>query len=114
MRQFLHWSELPGHLVPEEGQEDEKGYPASWGRAFAIILASVLWEWLLQPLGFLIVMPLYLLVSSWVMGVRSWVKIIGFSAIYTFSTWVMFGPILGIRIPLGPLEPLARSLRLII
>ena len=29
VRQLLNWSELPGHLVPEEGQEDEKGYPAS-------------------------------------------------------------------------------------
>jgi len=112
-RQLLHWSELPGHLVPEEGQEDEKGYPATWVRAFGIMLLSVLWGWLLKPLGFLIATPLYLFVSSWVMGERSWGSIIAFSVIFTASIWVIFGPVLGIRFPLGPLSHLALSLGLI-
>jgi len=113
VRQLLHWSELPGHLVPEEGQEDEKGYPATWVRAFVIILLSVLWAWLLNPLGFLIVTPLYLFVSSWVMGERSWGSIIAFSVIFSVSIWVIFGPLLGIRFPLGPLSHLALSLGLV-
>jgi putative tricarboxylic transport membrane protein len=113
VRQLLTWSKLPGYLVPEEGQEDEKGYPVSAVRAFGIIVLSVLWMWLLKPLGFLIVTPLYLLVSSLVMGERSWVQIIAFSVIFTVSVWVIFGPILGIRFPLGPLTHLAFSLGLI-
>ena len=113
VRQLLHWSELTGHLVPEEGQEDEKGYPATWVRAFGIILLSVLWAWLLNPLGFLIATPLYLFLSSWVMGERSWGSIIAFSVIFAVSIWVIFGPILGIRFPLGPLSHLALSLGLV-
>ena len=112
-RQLLTWSELPGHLVPEEGQADEKGYPASWVRAISIILLSVVWNWLLRPLGFLIITPLYLLAALWCMNVRSWRKLIGFSIIFTVTTWGIFGPLLGVRFPLGPLDHLARSLGLI-
>jgi hypothetical protein len=113
VRQLLHWSELPGHLVPEEGQEDEKGYPATWVRSFGVILLSVLWAWFLRPLGFLIATPLYLFFSAWVMGERSWGSIIAFSVIFSASIWVIFGPVLGIRFPLGPLNHLALSLGLI-
>jgi len=113
IRQLLHWSELPGHLVPEEGQEDEKGYPATWVRAFGVILLSVLWAWVLKPLGFLIATPLYLFFSAWAMGERSWGSIIAFSVIFSASIWVIFGPVLGIRFPLGPLSHLALSLGLI-
>ena len=112
VRQLLTWSKLPGHLVPEEGQEDEKGYPASWIRCFLVILLSFLWEWLLKPLGFLIITPLYLFVSAWIMGEREWGKIIAFSIIFTFTNWIIFGPLLGIRFPLGPLEHLALLLGL--
>jgi len=77
VQQLLSWSKLPGHLVPEEGQEDEKGYPISAARAMGIILLSAVWEWLLDPLGFLIITPLYLIACSWVMSVRSWMKVIG-------------------------------------
>jgi hypothetical protein len=107
---FLSWSQLPGHLVVEEGQEDEKGYPTSWARAIGVIFVSGLWGWFLKPLGFLFVTPLYLLVTLWIMGVRSWVKLTLFTVIYTVTAWVIFGPLLGSRLPLGPLTPLAESL----
>jgi hypothetical protein len=110
---LLSWSQLPGHLVPEEGQEDEQGYPASWARAIGVIFVSLLWGWLLKPLGFLFITPVYLSVTLWIMGVRSWVKIAAFTIIYTVTAWVIFGPLLGSRIPLGPLTALARSLGLI-
>ena len=113
VRQLSNWSELPGHLVPEEGQADEKGYPASAVRAFGIIGLSVLWMWLLKPLGFLIVTPLYLLISSLIMGERAWVQMISFSLIFTVGTWVILGPLLGVRFPLGPLTHLAFWLGLI-
>ena len=113
VRQLLHWSELPGNLVPEEGQVDEEGYPASWVRAFSIIVLSVLWEWLLKPLGFLLVTPPYLLLASWCMGVRSWKKLIGFSIIYTVVSWAAFVA-MGVRLPLGPLTHFALSLGIIV
>ena len=114
VQQLLIWPELPGHLVPEEGQADEKGHPSSWARAVSIVFLSVIWQWLLEPLGFLFITPLYLVACSWVMAVRSWTKIIGFSIIFSVATWVIFGPMLGMRLPLGPLEPFARSLGLIL
>jgi len=114
LRQLLNWSKLPGHLVPEEGQEDEKGYPFSAARAIGIILLSFLWGWLLRPLGFLIVTPLTMCAASMVMGVRSWRNTILFSILFSVAMWVVFGVYLNIRYPLGPLEHLARSLRLIL
>ena len=114
VRQLLTWRVLPGHLVPEEGQEDERGYPSSAIRAIIIILLSMLWELLLDPLGFLIITPLYLVACSLVMGVRSWRKIIGFSLVYSVASWFGFGSLLGVRLPLGPFDHLARSLGLIL
>ena len=111
---LLSWSQLPGHLVPEEGQEDEQGYPASWARAIGVIFASMLWAWLLKPLGFFIVTPLYLVATVLIMGDRSRVKIIAYALIYTVTAWIIFGPLLGVRIPLGPLTRLARSWGLIL
>jgi hypothetical protein len=112
-RQFRSWLEIPGNFVPEEGQEDEKGYPASAVRAISIMLLSFLWAWLLRPLGFLISTPLCLLIASWIMHVRSWPKVIAFSMIFSVANWYVFGPVLGIRLPLGPLEDFALSLGLI-
>jgi hypothetical protein len=110
VQQLLNWSKLPGHLVPEEGQEDETGYPISATRAIGIMVLSALWEGFLPSMGYLIITPLYLFACSWVMSVRSWNKVIGFSVIYTISSWVIFGPLLGVRMPLGPFGPLFESL----
>jgi putative tricarboxylic transport membrane protein len=104
------WSSLPGHLIPNEGKEDEEGYPASWLRAFSIMAASMLWVWLLAPLGYLIVTLLFLMAFSLCLGERSWVKIIGFSTIYTLATWYIFSQPLKIQLPLGPLYNLFMSL----
>ena len=113
VQQFLHWSELPGHLMPEEGQGDEKGYPASAFKAIALIVLSMLWGWLLRWWGFLIITPLYLVACGWVMSMRSWKQNVIFSVVYAVSSWLIFGPLFAIRLPLGPLEPFARSLGII-
>jgi hypothetical protein len=109
---LITWSKLPGNCVPEEGQEDEKGYPVSWVRCMLVILLSFMWEWFLIPLGLLIVTPLYLILCLWVMGERSWVILIVFSIIFTLANWITFGPLLGIRFPLGPLTNFLYSLGL--
>jgi putative tricarboxylic transport membrane protein len=99
-------------LVPAEGKDDDEGYPASWIRAWAVIVAAWLSTWLLQPLGFLVSTTLFLLVFLLVMGVRSWKMLIGFPTIYTLVTWYIFSQLLKIILPLGPLTRLARSLGL--
>jgi putative tricarboxylic transport membrane protein len=113
VRQLWTWNALPGHLVPEEGQTDEEGLPASWVRAFSIIGLSVLWEWLLIPVGYFFITPIYLVIASRCMSVQSWVKIIAFSIIFTLVVWICFGLLMGARFPFGPLEPWARSVGLI-
>ena len=106
------WSALPGLLVPAEGKDDEQGHPASWIRAFSIIFASMLWVFLLGPLGFLIVTPLFLLAVLLLMGMRSMVKSIAFSTVGTLMLWYVFSQPLNIILPLGLLAPFFRSLGL--
>ena len=106
------WSGLPGNLVPGEGKEDEKGHPASWIRAWSVIVATWLLIWLVKPLGFLISMPLFLLAFLLIMGMRSWKMLIGFPIIFTLVTWYVFSQPLGVILPLGPITPFARSLGL--
>jgi protein-S-isoprenylcysteine O-methyltransferase Ste14 len=106
------WSVLPGHLVPSEGHEDEEGHPASWVRAFSIILAAWLSVWLQRSLSYLIATPLFLFVALWFLGVRSWGKLIAFPIIFTLAVWCIFSQVLGFVIPLGFLTPFARSLGL--
>jgi hypothetical protein len=107
------WSAMPGNLVPEEGQTDEEGYPASTIRYSGIVLASLLWVWLVKPLGFLFAMPLALLAMILFMNVRSRMKLIAFPILFTLVTWVAFSQLLGIIMPLGPLTSFARSLGLV-
>jgi len=107
------WSAMPGHFVPEEGQEDEEGYPASAIRYSGIALASLLWVWLVKPLGFLIVTPLVLLAMLLLMNVRSRMKLITFPILFTVLAWLVFAQLLGIIMPLGPLTAFARSLGLV-
>jgi hypothetical protein len=53
-----------------------------------------------------------MLVFLLVMGVRSWMQIIGFPTIFTLATWYIFSQVLQIILPLGPLAPFLRSLGL--
>ena len=110
--QFKIWSALPGHLVPAEGRTDEEGHPASWVRAFSIVLVSLLWAWFLKPLGYLIATPLFVLVGSILLGLRSRAMIIGFPIIFSILTWYVFSQFFEIRLPLGPLMSFVRSLGL--
>lgn len=107
------WSAMPGNLVPDEGgQADEEGYPASALRYMGVALASLLWVWLIKPLGFLIATPLFLLALSLFMNVRSRTKLIAFPILFTLLTWVAFSQVLSVIMPLGPLTSFARSLGL--
>ena len=109
---LLTWSRFPGNFIPMEGKEDDEGHPASWIRAWVVIVAAWLSTWLLKPLGFLLATPPFLLLFLLVMGVRSWGRLIGYPIIYTLVTWYIFSQPLRVILPLGPLTPLARSLGL--
>jgi len=113
--QIRSWSAIPGRLVVSEAQkEDEEGYPASWKRAFGIILAATIAALLWVPLGYVLVTPFFMIAALLIMGERSWKKIIIFSFIFGLASWYLFHQILVFMIPMGILEPLARSLGLIL
>ena len=113
--QIRSWSAIPGRLVVSEAQkEDEEGYPTSWKRAFGIILAATIAALLWEPLGYVLVTPFFMIAALLIMGERSWKKIIIFSFIFGLASWYLFHQILVFMIPMGILEPLARSLGLIL
>ena len=107
------WSAIPGNFVLSEGHDDEEGHPASWKRAFGVIVAAWLWVLLLKSLGYLIVTPLFLFAYLLIMDVHSRLKIVFFPTLYTLITWYIFSQLLKIILPLGPLTSFARSLGLI-
>ena len=109
---LISWSALPGNLVPNDGQLDEEGYPASTLRYFATALSALLWVWLMKPLGFIIVTPLFMLALIFLMGTRSKMKLIAFPTLFSFMLWYAFSQPLHVILPLGPLTRIARSLGL--
>ena len=113
--QIRNWSAIPGNLVVSEAQkEDEEGYPTSWKRAFGIILAATIAALLWVPVGYVLVTPFFMIAALLIMGERSWKKIIIFSFIFGLASWYLFHQILVFMIPMGILEPLARSLGLML
>jgi len=113
VRQFITWSELPGHLVPEEGQEDERDMrplPPVPSESYFFYHMGVV----VETARFSDRYPLLPVAFLFAYGVRARLKMVVFSIILTLIFWVIFGPVLGIRLPLGPLETLARKWGLIL
>lgn len=104
------WSSQKDHIVPSEGGEDEADFPASALRAWSLIVAVLGLAALWNPLGFLIAMPLFLVSALWIMGGRNVSSIIVTAVLFTGLVYVIFAQVLGVRIPVGPLTPLFRSL----
>jgi hypothetical protein len=112
--QVRSWSEIPGRfVVSEAAKEDEEGYTASWKRTFAVVLAATISALLWESIGYVIMTPLFMIVALLIMGERSWKKIIMFGLIFGLVSWYLFHQILVFMIPMGILEPLARSLGLL-
>jgi hypothetical protein len=109
---LITWSVIPGDLAPGEGHEDEEGHPSSWVRAFSIMLTAWISVVLMKSVGYLIATPLFMIVASWVMGMRDWKKLIGFPVLYTLVSWYIFSQPLQFVVPLGFLTPFFRSLGL--
>lgn len=112
IRRLVTWKYFPGVLVVSEGKDDDPGRPTWTARPFLIFALAAIWALFLKAVGFLILTPPLLFLMLWLMGVRSWVKLIGFSLIFALTIWIIFSQILNIIIPLGPLSQLARDLGL--
>ncbi len=104
------WSHQSHHMVRSEGTDDEPEYPTLAARAWALIAATAALAALWNPLGFLIAMPLFLVGALWIMGKRRPLSMILISLLFTGVVYLIFAQVLGVRIPVGPLTPLFRSL----
>ena len=103
------WSALPGNLVLGEGHEDEEGLPSSWTRVFGIVIVTFLAMALMPYLGYLIAIPIFMIMAVWLMGARTWALVVWFPLIYTIVTWYIFSQPLQFVIPLGFLAPIFRA-----
>lgn len=97
IRKYGKWS-------PEEGISDEPEYPSSKWRALIFIAGCFVFILLMQPLGFLISMPLAIVAALWSMDYANWTRrivvAIGFN-IFAFATFEL---VLGVPLPAGPIE----------
>ena len=96
------WKTQKGHMMPAEGETDEEGYPASALMAASVIGISILYAILLNPLGYLITTPLYLIGGMVILKERKWGWIVLFAVGFTVVFYMAFAQILNMPIPVGP------------
>ncbi len=65
-----------------------------------IVVYALLWE----PVGFLFISPFALFVLTYLMGKRDWKMMIVVSILMPIVTWAIFRYLLGITLPMGPLD----------
>jgi hypothetical protein len=104
------WSQQAHHMVRNEGSADEIEYPASALRAWGLVAIVAIYAGLFEVLGYLIATPAFLMAALAVMGKRNWVGIVLVAVIFSVASYLVFAQALGVRIPVGPLTPLFRSL----
>ena len=113
-QRLMSWRSEPGNIVEAEGSEDEAGHPASAARAGLLILSTLVYAWLLQPLGYLIATPLFIAATLVLLRVRGVVKLAAISLIFTLVAYLVFAQLLEVRIPVGPFTTWFREMGWII
>lgn len=109
-RRMIRWRAFPRRGISAEGIADEPGYPASAARSLIAMATALAWALLLEEAGFLLVTPPAMLVWLWMMNIRSAAMLLGFSVGFPLVVWSVFALVLGVGIPLGPFNEIARSL----
>lgn len=96
---------------PNETGDDDR-YPASSLQAFKIIALSIVYAILMGPLGYLISSALFISACMWAVGSKTRSMLIAFPIVYSIGTWALFGVLLNVRLPHGPLTALIKALNL--
>jgi len=94
------------YQVASEGNEDEPDYPASGLRAMTLIGLCALYTLVLNPIGFLVATPPFVVLALMLMGERKPVLSTVTAVIFTVVTYVLIDTILGGRLPDGLLTGL--------
>lgn len=111
-----HWRALrrgAGHLTDPEGSPDTEGVPASLIRAAALAGLCFAYALLFNPLGYLLATPPFIIAALAVLNQRRWLTNVLIAVTFTLIAYVVFGHVLGVRLPHGPLTQLFRDLGLI-
>jgi hypothetical protein len=106
---------LRAGLSPEavaQGNEDEPGYPASARRAGAMMAATFAYPILIDPIGYSLASFLYIVAGLLIYNERRWWGV-PLALVYALGTFWIFGVILRVPLPGGPVEQLLLQLGLI-
>jgi putative tricarboxylic transport membrane protein len=85
---------------------DEPGHPASASRAVGFWAMTAAYVILLPSAGYLLTTPVYMAGGMWLLGIRRWWLIAAVAVGGTVIQYGLFASLLGVLLPLGPLEPL--------
>ena len=103
-RRLARWK-TESTIVPAEGTRDEPDVPASTARSMVIWVLCFAYVALLETVGFLILTPFLLATLLWIMGVRRPLRVVLLSLGAVAVVFGIFDVLLGVRLPLGPLDP---------
>lgn len=92
--------EIPGQA------NDEPGKPASGMRAVAMMVLLFAHVLLWEPIGFMLASVLFVIVAMRMMLETSWRLILPTAIGYAVMTYILFGLLLDVALPLGPEEQL--------
>jgi putative tricarboxylic transport membrane protein len=90
---------------PEEAGDDMR-YPASSLRAIAMMALTLAFALLVGLLGYIVTSIALIAAALLVMETRGWRTLAIFPVIYAISTYLLFHSLLGVRLPIGPVERL--------
>ena len=103
---------LPPEAVAQ-GNEDEAGYPASARRAGAMMVATVAYPVLMEPLGYILTSFAYVIAGLFIYSERNMRWGVPLALIYAFGTFWIFSILLRVPLPGGPVEQLLLQLGVI-
>ena len=110
MNLIRSWKKHKSHMIPAEGETDEEGHPVYPLMAATVVAISILYAFLLKPLGYLITTPIYIAAGMAILKERKWGWIVLFAVGFTIAFYLAFGQVLHMPIPVGPFTTLFRNL----
>lgn len=93
-------------VAPEESEIADPNQRFHWGRVGLLVASVVAFIVLLEPLGYLIAMPIALFGLLLTFGARRWWLMVVVSIVLPLLVFLLFTQVLGIFLPMGPFEPL--------
>ena len=109
-RRAMSWRYELGNIVQAEGTGDEPEQPVSAVRAATLFTLTILYAVLFEPLGYLIVTPLFIVAGLVILRVRNAVGVGAIAIIFTLLAYLVFAQFLDVRLPVGPLTDFFRSM----